>query len=85
MPFLTDDELEDLVSRAVKKALRGDPEAANREAVSELVASGEETGDRQAGRHTGGGFHAAAQKVTAESDRRRNEFNEHVRNHGYER
>jgi hypothetical protein len=41
MPYLTDDEIQDLANRAVAKALKGNPKAANQAAVNELVGQAE--------------------------------------------
>lgn len=60
-------KLQRMINRAVREALRGDPDASNADAVAELTASGEENHERQSGRSTGSGFAALAQKVREQS------------------
>lgn len=73
MPFLTDDQIQKLVDKAVRRALRGTT-STNQEEVDQLVSNDEEAnpGERQAGRHNpSGGFAAAAKEVIQKSDRAR--------------
>lgn len=81
MPFLTDAEINKIVKRAVKKALRGNPDAENQAAVAELTDSGEDNHERQSGRHTGGGFAAAAREVIKKSDLERQRQEKIERDH----
>lgn len=81
MPFLTDAEIDKIVKRAVRKALRGNPDAANQAAVNELTASGEEDGDRQSGRHTGGGWAAAAKEACRKADIAQAAMQKKIRQH----
>lgn len=67
MPFLTDDQIQKMVNRAVKKALKGNPDAENQRQADELTGSADEKSDRQGGLHTGSGFARLAGKVREQS------------------
>lgn len=83
MPYLTDGQIQKLVDKAVRKALRGTT-STNQEEVDQLVSNDEETnpGERQAGRHNpSGGFAAAAREVIQKSDKARQEQEKKMREH----